>query len=54
MAYPAVLLRASLNDPRVDVWQATKMAGRLQAASTSGPRILLRVEEQRGHGAGST
>ena len=54
VAYPAVFLTTGLNDPRVAVWQATKMAARLQAATTSGRPVLLRVEEQGGHGAGST
>jgi prolyl oligopeptidase len=54
VAYPAVLLTAGLNDPRVDVWQAMKMAARLQAATTSGKPVLLRVEEQGGHGMGAT
>ncbi len=52
--YPAVLLTTGLNDPRVVVWQATKMAARLQAATVSGKPVLLRVEEQAGHGMGST
>jgi len=52
--YPAVMLTTGLNDPRVVLWQATKMAARLQAASTSGKPIILRVEEQGGHGMGST
>ena len=52
--YPAVLLTTGLNDPRVVVWQATKMAARLQAATASDKPILLRVEEQGGHGMGST
>lgn len=52
--YPAVLLTTGLNDPRVVVWQATKMAARLQAATSSDKPILLRVEEQGGHGMGST
>ncbi len=52
--YPAVLLTTGLNDPRVVVWQATKMAARLQAATTSGKPVLLRVEFQAGHGMGST
>ena len=30
-AYPAVLLTAGVNDPRVAPWQATKMTARLQA-----------------------
>lgn len=52
--YPAVLLTAGLNDPRVDLWQATKMTARLQAATTSGKPVLLRVQEDGGHGMGAT
>jgi len=52
--YPAVLLTGGLNDPRVDVWQPAKMAARLQAATTSGKPILLRVKADEGHGIGST
>jgi prolyl oligopeptidase len=52
--YPAVLLTAGLNDPRVDVWQAMKMAARLQAATASGKPVLLRVEASGGHGHGAT
>lgn len=48
-AYPAVLLSAGINDPRVDAWQAGKMAARLQAATTSGKPILLRVDFDSGH-----
>ncbi len=44
IAYPAVLLTAAMNDPRVAPWQAAKMAARLQAASTGGRPVLLRVE----------
>ena len=54
VAYPAVLLTTGLNDPRVVLWQATKMTARLQAASSSGKPVLLRVEEHGGHGFGST
>jgi prolyl oligopeptidase len=52
--YPAVLLTTGMNDPRVAPWQAAKMAARLQAATTSGRPILLRVERDAGHGMGST
>ena len=52
--YPAVLLTTGANDPRVAPWQAAKMAARLQAASTSGRPILLRVDYDSGHGQGST
>jgi prolyl oligopeptidase len=54
VAYPACLINAGLNDPRSVIWQATKMAARLQAASSSGKPLLLRVEKQAGHGIGST
>jgi prolyl oligopeptidase len=52
--YPAVLVVTGFNDPRVDAWQAAKMAARLQAASTSGKPVLLRVDFDAGHGYGST
>ena len=52
--YPAVLLTTGFNDPRVDAWEAGKMAARLQAASTSGKPILLRIDYDAGHGFGST
>lgn len=50
-AYPAVLLETGMNDPRVDPWQMAKMTARLQAASTSGKPVLLRVDYAGGHGA---
>ncbi|MDN3922981.1 prolyl oligopeptidase family serine peptidase [Roseateles violae] len=53
-AYPAVLLVHGMNDPRVDVWQSAKAAARLQAASSSGKPVLLRLDLQAGHGVGST
>ena len=53
-AYPAVLLTTGMNDPRVDPWQAGKMAARLQAATASGKPVLLRVDWQSGHGVGSS
>jgi prolyl oligopeptidase len=52
--YPAVLLTTGINDPRVEPWMSAKMAARLQAASTSGKPILLRVDYDAGHGIGST
>jgi prolyl oligopeptidase len=48
--YPAVLLETGMNDPRVDPWQMAKMAARLQAASSSGKPVLLRVDYAGGHG----
>jgi prolyl oligopeptidase len=54
VAYPAVLLVHGLNDPRVDVWHSAKAAARLQAATSSGKPVLLRLDSQAGHGVGST
>jgi prolyl oligopeptidase len=53
-AYPAVLLMHGVNDPRVDYWHSSKMAARLQAASTSGKPVLLNLDFDAGHGIGST
>ncbi|HET9576509.1 MAG TPA: prolyl oligopeptidase family serine peptidase [Usitatibacter sp.] len=52
-AYPAMLLTAGLNDPRVLPWQPGKMAARMQAASTSGRPVLLRLDDETGHGIGT-
>jgi len=52
--YPAVLLTTGVNDPRVAPWEAAKMTARLQAATSSGKPILLRVDYDAGHGMGST
>lgn len=52
--YPAVLLTAGRNDPRLAVWQPAKMAARLRAATSSGQPVVLRVERHVGHGFGST
>lgn len=49
--YPAVMLTHGFNDPRVAVWQSAKMAARLQAATTSGKPILLRIDYDAGHGS---
>jgi len=52
--YPAVLLTTGINDPRVAPWEMAKMTARLQAATSSGKPILLRVDFDAGHGIGST
>jgi prolyl oligopeptidase len=48
--YPAVMLTTGANDPRVDPWQAAKMAATLQSDSASGKPILFRVDYEGGHG----
>jgi prolyl oligopeptidase len=52
--YPAVMLTTGMTDPRVDPWEAAKMAAHLQKATASGKPVLLRVDFQAGHGIGST
>jgi prolyl oligopeptidase len=52
--YPAVLLTTGVTDPRVAPFHVGKMAARLQAASSSGKPVLLRVDYDAGHGIGST
>jgi prolyl oligopeptidase len=51
--YPAVLFSTGANDPRVASWQMLKMTARVQAATSSGRPILLRVDYDAGHGMGS-
>jgi prolyl oligopeptidase len=52
--YPAVLLTTGVTDPRVAPFHIGKMAARLQAATSSGKPVLLRVDFDAGHGVGST
>ena len=53
-AYPAVLFEHGVNDSRVDVWMASKLASRLAASTTSDAPILMRLDYEGGHGVGST
>ncbi len=50
VAYPAVMLITGINDPRVPPWEPGKFAARLQAATSSGRPVLLRVDYDAGHG----
>lgn len=47
--YPAVLFMTGANDARVDPRQMDKMAARLQASTSSGKPVLLRVSYHGGH-----
>jgi prolyl oligopeptidase len=51
--YPAALVYASINDPRVAAWIPAKFVARLQAATTSGKPVLLRLNFDAGHGMGT-
>jgi prolyl oligopeptidase len=51
--YPAVMITTGLNDPRVAPWEPAKLTAALQASGTAKP-VLLRIDEEAGHGIGST
>lgn len=53
VAYPAVMIATGLNDPRVSPWEPAKFAAALLAAKSPNP-VLLRIDEEAGHGIGST
>lgn len=48
--YPAVFINTGMNDVRVSPAEEAKFAARLQAASSSGKPVLLRVNYSEGHG----
>jgi prolyl oligopeptidase len=49
--YPAVLFTVFGGDSRVDPWHARKMCAALQDATTGTRPVLLRHEDDVGHGA---
>jgi len=52
--YPAVMFTTGANDPRVGPANMLKMTARVQAATSSGRPVLLRVDYDAGHGFGSS
>ncbi|MEO7836223.1 MAG: S9 family peptidase, partial [Acidimicrobiales bacterium] len=48
-AYPAMLVLAGLNDPRVSYWEPAKWVQRLRERTTSTRPILLKTEMEGGH-----
>ena len=50
--YPATLVTAGMNDPRVIAWEPAKFAARLQASTTSGRPVLFFTDYKAGHGIG--
>jgi oligopeptidase B len=52
-AYPAMLVRASLNDSQVGYWEAAKWVALLRDRKTDGNTLLLRVNMGAGHGGAS-
>jgi prolyl oligopeptidase len=47
------MLTSGENDGRVDPYNSRKMAARLQAATSSGNPVLLRMSMDTGHGQGT-
>lgn len=48
--YPATLITAGMNDPRVIAWIPAKFAAKLQANNSNKNSILLNVDLESGHG----
>jgi prolyl oligopeptidase len=48
--YPAMLVNAGMNDPRVSPVEMMKFVAAMQAATSSGRPVLLRVSYNEGHG----
>ncbi|MFZ2648887.1 MAG: prolyl oligopeptidase family serine peptidase [Burkholderiaceae bacterium] len=51
--YPAVLLTHGVSDGRAEVWQSTKTAARLMAATSGDKPVLLRMDVNAGSGLGN-
>ncbi|MCA9522734.1 MAG: S9 family peptidase [Myxococcales bacterium] len=51
--YPITMVMTADHDDRVDPFHARKFAARLQASTTPGQHVLLRIESKAGHGAGT-
>ncbi len=52
--YPATLLTAGLNDPRVPAWNSVKFSARIQAANTSDSPNFLLIDSEAGHAKDDT
>jgi len=48
-AYPALLITAGLNDPRVSYWEPAKWAAKLRALKTDDHQLLLKTNLGSGH-----
>src|SRR4029079_4704398 len=51
---PAKIFTVGLNDRRVAPWMTGKMAAAMQAAKANGKPVLVRIDDDAGHGIGST
>ncbi len=48
-AYPHILVRAGLNDPRVQYWEPAKWVAKLREMKTNDSQLLLKTEMSSGH-----
>ena len=53
MAYPAMLVEASLNDSQVPYWEAAKYVAKLRDLKTDSNAVLLKTILEAGHGGSS-
>jgi oligopeptidase B len=51
--YPAVLITAGLNDPRVSYWEPAKWTAKLRDLKTDDNLLLLKTNMGAGHGGAS-
>ena len=52
-AYPAMLVKVSLNDSQVPYWEGSKLVAKLRSMKTDGNPLLLKVNFGAGHGGWS-
>jgi oligopeptidase B len=52
-AYPAMLVMAGLNDPRVNYWEPAKWVAKLRAMKTDSNPLLFKINMGAGHGGRS-
>jgi oligopeptidase B len=52
-AYPHILVKSGLNDPRVAYWEPTKWTAKLRAVKTDDHLLLLKTNMGAGHGGAS-
>jgi oligopeptidase B len=52
-AYPAMLVKVSVNDSQVSYWEGAKFVARLRATRTDSHPLLLKVNFGAGHGGSS-
>jgi oligopeptidase B len=52
-AYPHLLVKAGLHDPRVSYWEGAKWVAKIRALKTDNNLVLLKVNMGAGHGGSS-